>query len=492
MNSRRQLDTADPDAVAQKGYSIERAGSGRQALRQSLDGVWLIAKKEIINNTLTLKVPAVFGAMSLLFLISGYLLARDYKQRLDNWEINQITQRDLAVGGIARYNLPNGSFFHTVGTAPDPPIHRPQPLSVIVRGMDNEADRTVTIGQVIAFGPRQNENLMATLYDIPDSLFLMKLLLSLFALFFSLDAVTREKETGTLRALLAFPLSRQQFILGKILGASVSLCVPFVLSYAIAILYLYGAHGLLRGEGELTRAALVLGLGLLYSLVFLYLGLLISTVTARTRTAVVMALLVWGALVIVLPNAAVLAAKLISPSPSYNQFNARLKEVNKQIIEAELRANPGAQSVLETPNAKQTIFRTFEVDRELTDDYIARKWEQIDKARDLAILSPAGALSFGASDLAGTGADAYKSYLYLLREGRDSMLDALERRWDLPPEEGTRLYRETLADVTSRQRTPEPLSASLRSASAVTVSLLAWLAVFVIATHWRFQRYDIR
>jgi hypothetical protein len=138
------------------------------------------------------------------------------------------------------------------------------------------------------------------------------------------------------------------------------------------------------------------------------------------------------------------------------------------------------------------MFRIFEVERQLTDDYLASKKTQIYRARLLATLSPSGALAFGLSDLAGTGISAYSSYLDLLRSGRDTMQDAHNRRLDLPPQAGAKLVQEARDMIDSRQRRSEPLGASLRSAAISIASLLAWAVLFGLATYWRFERYDVR
>ncbi len=462
-----------------------------QVVTATFSYTWLIAKNEIVANFRSYKIPVFFFSMLFLFLISAHLLALDYRQRLDNWAINQAAQQDPETGGIVKYQMPNGTFFHGVGIGHDAPLQRPHPLSVLVKGMDSEVDRPVSLG--VRIGTRQqDENSILALFDIPDFAFAIKLLLSFFALFFSLDSVTREKEAGTLRAILAYPVRRRELIIGKVLGSSISLIVPFTVAFFSAIIYLISVNGIENNEDDMARMTLVFGMSLLYALVFNYIGMFISTITTRTKTAVVTGLLAWGMLVLALPNAAVLTAKIIAPAPSYNQLNARLYEAQQQTIKKELLAHPEARSIFESPNAREAMFQSMDMDRQLTDDYLARKSYQISVAKFLASLSPAGALMFGSSDLAGTGASAYFSYLTFLRSGRDMMNDALRRRWDLPPQEGGALVQETIKKVFSRQQQPEPLLESLTSAAMAFTSMIIWASVFAFMTFLRFERYDVR
>ena len=466
--------------------------TGDTSRRRGLTKTWLIARKEITTNLQNYRIYTAFGSLTLLFLVSTHLLAIDYKQRLENWRANQAALQNPVVGEAVRYSLHNGSFFYSVGAAPDPPSVRPQPLSAFVLGMDREVDRAVTVTQRIGFGPREDDNVMSALFDAPDILFDVKLIVSLLALFFSADALTREKEAGTLRAIMSNPVRRHEFALGKLAGVFLSLLAPLASSFFIGVAYLWLAHGLLRGKGEMARVLLVFVVVLLYALVFTLIGLFISTVTARTKTAMVVALLGWGLLVLVLPNVGVLAAKILSPAPSYNQLNARLYESERQIIQAELRANPEARSISEVANSKQVFARIYEINKQLTDDYIRRKQEEIIQARRLSLLSPAGALSFGVSDLTGTGATAYRSYLDFLSANRDALIDAHVRRLELPPSSGNRLYADAVKEVASRQRQPEPLGASASAAAPAVVSLAVWALLFGAAFYRRLRAYDVR
>jgi ABC-type transport system involved in multi-copper enzyme maturation permease subunit len=242
----------------------------------------------------------------------------------------------------------------------------------------------------------------------------------------------------------------------------------------------------------MTRVLLIFATGALYGIVFIFIGLFISTVTAQTKSAIVIALLGWGTIVFVLPNTAVLIAELLSPAPSYNQLEARLREAREQIIQPELQAAPGAKSIFELPNAREVIFRTIDMDRQLTDEFLDSKLEKVNRAQLFSALSPAGALLSAQSNLAGTGAGAYSDYLQHLQLQRDAIIDSLKRGFDMPRAEGAKLIEETRQKATSQQRPPEPFGSSIRSTLLPFASLLLWAAVFAIATCWRFEKYDVR
>jgi ABC-type transport system involved in multi-copper enzyme maturation permease subunit len=454
--------------------------------------IGLIAQKEIRASLLNFKTPLAFVVLTVLFVVSARLLAGDYHERLENWKVNRAVLNDPPQAGTVSYNLPDGAFAYSVSVFHDLPIQNPLPISALVKGVGGEMDRPVTAIEVIVFGARQTENNLFSLFGAPDVSLLIKLLVSLFCILFCVDSITREKEGGTLQAILAQPVSRKDILMGKIVGAHVSIIAPFTFAYFSAVAYLWSKDALIGNRADYLRVVLLFFLSLLYCMVFIFLGLFISTIARRTKTAVVVALLVWVGLVLVLPNAAVLAARLSAPAPSYNQFDARREQLRREIILAELRAHPEARSFFETPNAFEANVRGLEMEKQLTDDFIASKLRQMDRAHNLAVIFPVGALGFGLSDVAGTGRSAYKSYMEFLKDGRDQVLDAFKHRYELPGQEGARLRREVASAVESRRLQAEPLSNSLTSAAPSVLSLFTWALLLSSMSYWRFQRYDVR
>ncbi len=424
------------------------------------------------------------------FLVSAHLMALDYQQRWSNWYANQVSQRDSVISGRVKYEFPDGSFSFASVTGSRSPIHPPQPLSALVKGVDGEINRTVSISERIFFGARQDEPAIGTASNLPDTSFVIKLLVSLFALFFSVDAVTFEKETGTLRAVLALPIRRYQVFLAKLVAAYFSLLVSFAIAYSIVVAFLYFAHGLITSREDLLRILFIFCTASVYGLIFVFIGLFISAIAARTKIAVTRALLVWVSIVLVLPNTSVLLAKLLFPTPSLNQFNARLHEARQRIRQTALQVTPTDQQA-ESRISQQTMLRIFEVERRMTDEYLVSKKRQTHQARLYAVFSPAGALSFGLSDLAGTGISAYDSYLDILRSGQDKMIDSFIRRFDLPPQAGINLVQEAKSEA-GRQRHQESLGASLRSATVSILSLLVFAVLCGWAAYRQFEHCNVK
>jgi ABC-2 type transport system permease protein len=106
---------------------------------------------------------------------------------------------------------------------------------------------------------------------------LMAFVLTIISSLMTAIALTREKETGTMEALLVSPLRPWQIIVGKV---APYMAIGFVSMLAIVIESRLTFNVPLRGS-----VALLLGEGLLFILVSLSLGMLVSARTSSQRVA---------------------------------------------------------------------------------------------------------------------------------------------------------------------------------------------------------------
>jgi ABC-type transport system involved in multi-copper enzyme maturation permease subunit len=118
---------------------------------------------------------------------------------------------------------------------------------------------------------------------------LVQYLVPLLGLLLGHDLIVSEKEDRTLRLLVAAGVSRARVLFGKFLGGCISLAVPLVLGFLLSGL-LIGLAARDTGIGPFVKLALSgLGLGIL----FLGIGLMISTFSRTKVQALVSALLAW-------------------------------------------------------------------------------------------------------------------------------------------------------------------------------------------------------
>jgi len=213
--------------------------------------IWLITEKEIITNIQNLKSPAAFLLMAILILISFFLMSADYQKRMDNWSNNQVAQKDKLFSGMtSSYRSTESMMMNARGIPREPLLRRPLPLSMFAKGLDSVMERSVTIGDnsvvpvatSFTLGTTQERNRNLLLFAPPDYLYVIKIILSLLAMFFTYDALVGERESGTLKAMLSGAVRRRTILVGKWFGASISIIVPFLFATGIGFAYLVFAY----------------------------------------------------------------------------------------------------------------------------------------------------------------------------------------------------------------------------------------------------------
>jgi ABC-type transport system involved in multi-copper enzyme maturation permease subunit len=339
----------------------------------------LIARKELLDHLLSLKFHVSMAAMAVLLALSGYVMYRDYQLRMENYSVlrERARPRPGEVGVMA--------------------VVEPRPLSVFAKGLDDMLTRGYTVS---AFGinvhSRQTpaESLFA-LFAAPDLLYIVKALVALIALLFAYDAVSGEKENGTLRLVLSGAVSRGQFIAGKMLGGLAAILLPFLVVLGAVLLAIATRPGIRLGSDELARLALMTLAALLYAALFFALGVLVSAWTRRSAGALMISLFLWAALVFGIPNVSNLVAEQIRPLPS--------GETQELLRRQEFAKNRflSIQSRGQDPEGTRAAFNR-EYDRQI-EGYRGKLDATIDLSKTLARVSPAATLSYIFTDLAGTG-----------------------------------------------------------------------------------------
>jgi ABC-2 type transport system permease protein len=112
---------------------------------------------------------------------------------------------------------------------------------------------------------------------------LMTLVLNIIAALMTALSITREKETGTMEALLVSPLRPWEIIVGKV--------APYLLIGFVSVLTVLAEAYLVFGVPIRGSLPLLLAEGLLFILVALSMGILISARTSSQRVAMMGALL---------------------------------------------------------------------------------------------------------------------------------------------------------------------------------------------------------
>ena len=181
-------------------------------------------------------------------------------------------------------------------------------------------------------------------------------LLPLLVVTLTFSSFAAERESGTLRPLLAMGVSRTSLLAGKAIGAVLPLAAVIVPATVIGMALVFWNAPL---DPDAPIAARAIGIGVVYlvhTLIWVALGLAVS---ARARTqgaALVVLLALWFANAFIMPPLAMAVAKWIDPSPSAIEFaasiadekdtwpswDARVDRVMERFLDGRVRIDDGA------------------------------------------------------------------------------------------------------------------------------------------------------
>lgn len=286
--------------------------------------VGTIARREFYDNLLTFRF--LFGTLILVILVSAITLV-NVKNFIDIRKEYQFSLQET------ERNLKETRLYCQLRyTALKPP----EILSVLNLGVTQKLGNSVdiTLREVPSVAKKfTDENPLLSIFPSLDLTLVYKIVISLLALLFGFDAVCGEKEKGTLKIILSQNVSRFNVILGKYLGRLLTLTTILVISLIIGFLILltqFASLGLL----DWLRLVLFGLFTLLYISIFLVLGFLISTLTKKGSSSLLFSLIVWVALVIILPNLTTYLGTVMKPAPPEKTVDAQIEEISRQTDKA--------------------------------------------------------------------------------------------------------------------------------------------------------------
>ena len=275
-----------------------------------------LIRRELLDNLMTFRFAAVLLITLLLVVANTVVLVQDYEQRLESY--NDAVK-------MHRQDLDNSKTYSTAYLFVD---RAPNPLSIFNVGLDKRLGNLVGIyhGFMPTLWDAQmhgTDNPFIAFFSSIDIVFVFQVILSLMGLIFAYDAIAGERERGTLRLVLAQPIGRGQILVAKYISAMACLLVPLILSLLFAMLFL--TRSIPLSTADFLRVMGIVLTSFAYLSLFYLVGLLISVATRRTGTALMLAMFIWGFLILVYPN---LIRATVNPG---SDIQARVKTAQNQI-----------------------------------------------------------------------------------------------------------------------------------------------------------------
>jgi ABC-type transport system involved in multi-copper enzyme maturation permease subunit len=462
-----------------------------------------IIKKEILETITSAKFVFTFLLCAVLILLSVYT-------GLSNFRADQ--KEFTAAVSLNKKNLENQSSYTSLADLGTKINKAPQVLSAIASGVDEAVGRVATVN--VKYDPnlvdsKYGSNPVFSVFGALDLTFIVKIVLSLFAILFTYDAIVGEKERGTLKLTLSNRVPRDRLILGKVIGGFISLLIPLIIPLILSLLIILVYPNITMSGDDWIRLLLMF---FLYLSVFFTLGLLVSARTNKSSTSFLILLFIWVTFVTIIPKVSVMAAGRLYPIPSVHEITAQKDAFLQQIqgmsqkqamdwIKANSPKTPQEQSAfLEKFKKYLEDFQqelTAKIDANnaaLERDYQARKKSQEMLAINLSRISPASALTFSTMSLARTGLDEHESFLTSIRAykpiftkwANSKMIKSIDFT-------GTgQTVKVVLDDMPMHKFDSESLSKSFSRTLPDFGLMLFLIIIFFAGAYVSFLKYDVR
>ena len=384
-----------------------------------------IVLKEILDTITSPKFIFTFLLCTVLILLSVYTGVNNYRAELREYN---------AAIAMNRKNLESQPSYQALAGLGTKITKPPQVLSTIISGIQEAVGRQATVN--IAYDPslvdsKYNSNPVFAIFGELDMTLIVKIVLSLLAILFTFDAIVGEKERGTLKLILSNNIPRARLVLGKIIGNFISLMIPLLVPLLLGLIILVVYPDIVLTADDWARIGIIFVLFLLYLSVFFSLGLFVSSRMSSASGSLLALLFIWVTFVIIVPKASVMVAGQAYPIPSVHEVTAQ-KDAFLQEIQASAR--PMMQEWMkDNPNDKSTEwqekFRSFleemqqgltaKIDaknKELEDEYQAKRRAQQNIALNVSRISPASSLTFAAMSLGRTGIHEHERFLNSIKQ----------------------------------------------------------------------------
>lgn len=487
----------------------------------------VLIEKELKSILQSPKFVATFGVCSVLILLSIFIGVSEYRASVSQYETatNWVDQQ-IAEATTFR-NLPTKVY------------RQPDPMQIFVSGVNYDVGRLsqISVEQDIKLEQSAySDDPIFAVFRYLDFSFIVQVVLSLFAIVFTYDAINGERESGTLKLVLSNPVARGQYLFAKLAGSWLGLTIPLLIPILIGMLLLI-VFGIPMTAADWLKLISLIGVSILYFTFFIALGLLVSALTRHSSISFLLLLVAWITLVLIVPRGAVMAAGQLVDVPSVAQIESQkdryradaqndLREISslrfQQMMapaqgfsEAERRAfyqeNLDAYTQ-ETSRLRAEMEITIEENnRRVNEGLRNAKAEQERLAFLLSRVSPASAYKLTAMNLGGTNTSMKNRYEDQMLAYRDTYNTYIDTKWQQEQDEQAELLASqrsgggavtTFAGsgnqaidtsdmpqfVASKESVAEVVQASILDFGLLAIyTLMAFVGAF-----FAFVRYDIR
>ena len=395
--------------------------------------MWHIAKRELYDNLNSLRFALTTVLLLALMLTNAVLYLREHPARTQAYH-------NAAADAVKTLEARSTNLYHLATGGPGDLHKAPSPLRFCAEGDEAFLPTRVSganYGRRIAnmppiwrmFYPQETPNLRNIRPDFTtlDWAFIVGYVLSFIALLFTFDSISGELERGTLRLTLANPIPRHIVLAGKFLGAFISINIPFAVAVLMNLLLISTADAVQLTTEAWGRLGILYGIVILYTCLFIALGLLVSAAVRESGVSLVVLLLIWVSFVIFIPNTLASIGSRTSVPIAYMEFWIQRIQLADEAREAYRDKYGDSQTPPSVHVLGEYVTTEAEAYERFNEAYLKQQIEQGKRARAITRISPTAIIQRLFESFAGTGFERHLQFIEnaqrYAREYREFVID---------------------------------------------------------------------
>ena len=411
--------------------------------------IWQIAKREILDNLTRFRFAfTVILVMALMVMNAIIFVSSKYQRRISAYSQD-------TTDAIASMKGRSSNLSELGVKGPGSLYKQPSQLGFIATGADANLPQRV-VGNAESGGNWRapnfhysSSNVWSLAYPqdafrkndaLPnftelDWTFVIGLVMSFMAVLFTYDAISGERETGTLSLLMSNSVSRATVLLAKFIGAFLTLMIPLLIGILLNLM-IVSVSALVSLDGsEWTRIGIIFVISAIYISIFLWLGLFISSQFSNSSSSLLVLLLIWVVFVVLIPNTVGVLASSFQRVPSRSEVSrlkqAKLDEINDRYFEKGRLFQFGSPSDNPPKIEALQVWAGYLTERADTksrfdDEHLNKQFAQIEFTQQVTRLSPASIYKYAMESLSGTGFARHQRFVQQTRRYRQQFVDFIK------------------------------------------------------------------
>ena len=452
-----------------------------------------IILRELFDHLRSLRLSLTFILVVVVMTTASALYVGDYRQLVADYSENVNANLRLLTEKVEK------GFYHVVSFGPNQLIYRsPNTLGLIAEGHEKDQPNAFEVDAFSLAGPQMKLRGNYTLwrFDQLDWVFIVGVILSFAALVLTYDGISGEREAGTLRLCLSNALPRSTLLLGKFIGAIISLVIPLIVGMCMSLLIL-SISGVAPLDGaHWQRIGVIVLLSILYISFFVALGLFISSLTQTSAVSLILLLLVWVGFVVIIPRTGGLLASELVQLPDAESVSQRAKDATWDVVKRYSGKGSGFSRNWSPGEPLSRSVQVADAQIAIYDEYRNRQINQVRLAQNLTRISPTAIYQIACESLAGSGIKHYERFLGQAREYRRTLLQYTRDKYpygtdSLPGREELKKLEVNFDDIPKFADKPPDASTAFADAGWNILLLFLFNTVFLMGAFLVFMRYDV-